>query len=652
MPGQPVSFTTTLGSLSSSSATTGPTGTATVILTAGPTAGVATVTATSQGTSRSTSVTIANSVTIASTISGRTDLTFVRVDGANITTPQPYSWTAGSTHTLSAIAIVSDGTGKQYVFTGWSDGGAATHTITIPPTPITYTANYKTQFYLTMSTNFGSVSPSTGWYDAGSILTISATAPNSVAGEQYVWNTWTGQGTRSYSGPSNPATTAVIINSPITETASWTHQYRVNVTQTGLTNDASGTIVTVLGDAKTYNQLPNSTWVNANTVFNYGFNSQIPAITGKRYTLTSITGPGSGFNVTAPTTVTGNYKAQYQVPAQYAVADGSNPSATVLLSGSQNGSSSTWPLTNSAQQIWLDEGTTWTVSNPVPSTPTNESWSANSGTSGTVSNTTVVNPTYYHQYRMTLYYSVSGDGAGYAAPTFNANQYGSPIGQTLTTTATNYWFDSDSPWTITNPLTGSNASERWRTIQSTVGTIAASQSMAFTYYHQYKMTLYYSLQGGGSPTAPTFTANQYGSSAGQSLNITATDYWFDSGPWSVTNPLGGSSSSERWQAGPPTSGNTSAQTTDFAYYHQYNLTVTATPNDALGGAFRATYTQNGAVILNQQHTTTWNSWADSGTTATVSSPDQSRPKGLKFSSYSPSASVIMDQARTITLVYS
>jgi hypothetical protein len=32
--------------------------------------------------------------------------------------------------------------GRVYIFTGWSDGGAATHTVTTPASDATYTANY------------------------------------------------------------------------------------------------------------------------------------------------------------------------------------------------------------------------------------------------------------------------------------------------------------------------------------------------------------------------------------------------------------------------------------------------------------------------------------------------------------------------------
>jgi hypothetical protein len=72
-----------------------------------------------------------------------------------------------------------------------------------------------TVYYLTTSTNYGSVSPTSGWYDSGSIFTISSTAASG-----YVWNGWSGSGPGSYTGTNNPAT--ITMNGAISETAAWT----------------------------------------------------------------------------------------------------------------------------------------------------------------------------------------------------------------------------------------------------------------------------------------------------------------------------------------------------------------------------------------------------------------------------------------------
>jgi len=134
-----------------------------------------------------------------------------------------------------ATGTVSGGTGIQYVFTGWSGDASGTgltsNAITMNG-PKTATAQWKAQYKLTMATNFGTTSPSVGdyWYDAGSVVTISATAPSAGSGERYVWNGWTGTGTISYTGTANPAVNAVTMNGPISEAASWTDQYYLTVT--------------------------------------------------------------------------------------------------------------------------------------------------------------------------------------------------------------------------------------------------------------------------------------------------------------------------------------------------------------------------------------------------------------------------------------
>ena len=87
-------------------------------------------------------------------------------------------------------------------------------------------------------------------------------------------------------------------------------------------------------------------------------------------------------------------------------------------------------------------------------------------------NSSTVTANYVTQYLQTLSYGVSGGGTP-SAPSFTANQLGSPFSQILTTSATGYYFDSGSSWTVSpNPLTGSGNSERWQSNQTLNGTIA------------------------------------------------------------------------------------------------------------------------------------------------------------------------------------
>jgi hypothetical protein len=85
-------------------------------------------------------------VPITVTSSPATGSGFVLVDSNPITTPQTYTGSQGSSHSLSANSPVSCGVDCNYVFSSWSDGGAQTHTITVPSSATTYTAYYQTVY--------------------------------------------------------------------------------------------------------------------------------------------------------------------------------------------------------------------------------------------------------------------------------------------------------------------------------------------------------------------------------------------------------------------------------------------------------------------------------------------------------------------------
>lgn len=136
------------------------------------------------------------------------------VDGNNYTTTQVFNWTPSSSHTIATTSPQSGGAGTQYVWSSWSDSGAISHTVA-PSSTTTYTANFTTQYYLTMNAGpGGSVSPVSDWYDSGTNVDISATVWNG-----YTFGNWAGTGGGSYSGTNNPASGT--INGPITQTASF-----------------------------------------------------------------------------------------------------------------------------------------------------------------------------------------------------------------------------------------------------------------------------------------------------------------------------------------------------------------------------------------------------------------------------------------------
>jgi hypothetical protein len=142
-------------------------------------------------------------------------LTFT-VDNITYSSTQRFAWGSGSNHTIATTSPQSGGTGTQYVWKNWSGGGAISHTVA-PTTNRTYTANFRTQYQLTMAHGTGGrVSPGSGWRNSGAAVSISATPKNG-----YSFSNWTGSGTGSYSGTNNPA--SITMGGPITETATFTH---------------------------------------------------------------------------------------------------------------------------------------------------------------------------------------------------------------------------------------------------------------------------------------------------------------------------------------------------------------------------------------------------------------------------------------------
>ncbi len=160
------------------------------------------------------------------------------VDGTNYSSPQTFNWEPGSPHTIATTSPQASTAGTQYVWANWSDGGAISHTVTTPNAAATYTANFTTQHQLTMNAGAGgTVTPSSGFYNAGETVPITAT-PNSG----FIFSNWTGSGNGSYSGANNPA--SVTMNEPLTQTA--------NFTQCGYTLNPAGANVSAAGGSASF----------------------------------------------------------------------------------------------------------------------------------------------------------------------------------------------------------------------------------------------------------------------------------------------------------------------------------------------------------------------------------------------------------------
>jgi hypothetical protein len=108
---------------------------------------------------------------------------------------------------------------------------------------------------------------------------------------------------------------------------------------------------------------------------------------------------------------------------------------------------------------------------------------------------------YYEQVSQQFAYAVFGGAAPYVkAPVLGYTSLGTPTTYTVTGNPTNQWLDFGTPWSFTNPLTGSIGSERWFASTGVSGTATAGQTQITTYQHQYSILIAASPADCGSTT--------------------------------------------------------------------------------------------------------------------------------------------------------
>jgi len=95
--------------------------------------------------------------------------------------PRSFTWRVGSTHTIDANSSVTGGSGKRYVWTTWSNASQIRSQTIDVTRPMTYTAVFRTQYLLRVSSPVGNPQGS-GWYDEGSTATFSVKSPSHAEG--------------------------------------------------------------------------------------------------------------------------------------------------------------------------------------------------------------------------------------------------------------------------------------------------------------------------------------------------------------------------------------------------------------------------------------------------------------------------------------
>jgi len=126
--------------------------------------------------------------------------------------PITFTWQIGTQHTFSFASPVSSSiTGKQYVWMN-SSGLSTLQSGTVPVQNGTISGNYAVEYYLTVTSPYGSPSPPSGWFLSGSITEEVVTSPSNG----YTCTGWTGTGSVPASGTGTSVTFTIAQPSSIT----------------------------------------------------------------------------------------------------------------------------------------------------------------------------------------------------------------------------------------------------------------------------------------------------------------------------------------------------------------------------------------------------------------------------------------------------
>jgi hypothetical protein len=261
--------------------------------------------------------------------------------------PVTFTWDVGSNHTFAfrPRCLGSGGT-NRYVWTSTSGLSTSPNgTLNVPSAGGSITGNYKTQYYLTVVSPYGSPG-GVGWYDIGS--TANSTLANGTvsifAGSvQAVFTGWSGDATGT-GLISNPIT----MSGPMTAIANWKIQYNLSV----VTNPSN------LPPIPGTNYYDNWTWV-ALTAPQYVPNAT--GVNGVRYNFTywDVDGASQGMGVNLINiqmnelhVATAHFTVQCFVAFGQAGFDGTATGTVVIVNGSA------YAYGNLPFNEWVDNGTT------------------------------------------------------------------------------------------------------------------------------------------------------------------------------------------------------------------------------------------------------------------------------------------------------
>jgi len=440
------------------------------------------------------------------------------------------------------------------------------------------TGNYVAQYYLTVSTPYGTPGGQ-GWYDYNTIAyaTLDTGVVDHGNATRHVFTNWNGDATGTNYAQSN----AITMNGPKTAIARWKTQYSVTFTQNGLDSSASSTVVIVNGSPKTYGQLPFVLWVDAGGSATYAYSNVSSSTTGKRFTLTSVTGLASPIVVTTPETVTGNYIIQYQITFNHSGVGPDFTGAIVNVDGTG------YAFSALPKVFWLDSGSfhTFTFYSPLVVNMSKQyQWISTSGLSTlqsgtltiTVSGSVTGNYAAETKYKITFAQVGVGSGCTWTVLIVDGVNY------RVVDLSISFWWDSGTSHTFAyqSPLFAPTNTTQyvWTSTSglstSQSGTIVATTSGSVTgnYKTQYCLMMATNPSGITIPTGAGFyDANSYAT--------ISTDAFVDIVPGASRYRFNGWSTTDMSEIANPNVSPTTVlmdkpKTVTAMYVIQYKVTVT------------------------------------------------------------------------------
>ena len=231
---------------------------------------------------------------------------------------------------------------------------------------------------------------------------------------------------------------------------------------------------------------------------------------------------------------------------------------------------------------WSDYGTTVVL----PATPFGQAFgtrweytAARNFTDTTGGNVHTV--VYYKQVREYASYVVfTPRGAGYTPPVFSYVSFGSPVQYNATGRASLKWVDYGSAWSITNPLHGSAAAQRWSANSVTGGTMTTWGRIRPSYYHQFNETFAYSVSDATTPHGPVVSYRSYALGATKYVPRSGVSEWANAASLGkFPGALNDSTSTIRWATPRLVYRVLGAAVLNSSYFHQSLVTLGYSTSD-------------------------------------------------------------------------